>query len=346
MKYRKLGHTDIDVSLICLGTMTWGEQNTEAEAHEQMDYAWDRGINFMDAAELYPVPPKAETQGRTEEYIGTWMKARNNRDKVILATKAAGPSEFKWIRNGDLSFTKENLTKALELNLKRLQTDYIDVYQLHWPNRITNCFGQLGFNVDPNNDPMLPIEETLEALDGFVKSGKVRFIGLSNETPWGFNRFLQLAKEQNWPRVVTVQNPYSLLNRSYECGMAEISYREKAGLLAYSTLAFGWLTGKYCGGKRPADGRVTLYSRFDRYSNPQAVEATEKYLKVAEKHGVSLTQMSLAYVNMQPWVTSNIIGATKMSQLKENIDSIDVTLTPECIADIEEVHRWHTYPSP
>ncbi len=346
MEYRKLGHTDLNVSLICLGTMTWGQQNTEAEAHEQMDYAWEHGINFMDAAELYPVPPMAETQGRTEEYIGTWMKARNNRDKVILASKVTGPGQpLNWIRNGHLRLSKKNIFDAIELNLKRLQTDYIDLYQLHWPDRQTNCFGKLGFEAVPD-DNFTPLEESLEALHELVQQGKIRHIGLSNETPWGFTRFLQLAKENGWPRVVSVQNPYSLLCRTYEMGMAEVSYRENVGLLAYSPLAFGWLTGKYCGGQKPADGRVTLYERFDRYSNPQAIEATEKYFKVAQKHGISLTDMALGFINRQPWVTSNIIGATKISQLKENINSVNAKLTDECSTDIEEVHRWHTYPSP
>jgi len=344
MDYRSLGQTDIKVSAICLGTMTWGEQNTEAEAHEQMDYAWENGINFMDTAELYPVPPKAETQGRTEAYIGTWMKARQNRDNVILATKVVGPTGFNWFRDGNTRLTAKNINDAVETSLKRLQTDYIDLYQLHWPDRHVNSFGQLGFTVNPK-EHITPIEETLVALDTLVQSGKVRNIGLSNETPWGVMRFLQLAQQNGWPRVVSIQNPYNLLNRSYEVGLAEIAYRESVGLLAYSPLACGVLTGKYCGGQMPPNSRLALFDRFTRYSNPQSMAATEAYLKVAQNHGLSLAQMALAYVTRQPWVTSNIIGATTMTQLKENIGSAAVTLNVEVLRDIEAIHDWHTYPA-
>lgn len=346
MDYRKLGNTDIDVSLICLGTMTWGEQNTEAEAHAQLDLALEQGVNFIDTAEMYPVPPKETTQGLTETYIGTWLHARKNREDVVLATKVVGPSQRKWVRPGSSQMLdRANITEAIDQSLKRLQTDYIDLYQLHWPDRVTNCFGELGYRHDPDWQ-FTPIEETLSVLDDFVKAGKIRHIGLSNETPWGTMKFLRESETNHFPRVMSIQNPYSLLNRSYEVGMAEVSIREQCGLLAYSPLAFGLLTGKYLDGKGPEAGRINKYNAMSRYNNPQAQAATIEYATVAQKHGLSFTAMSLGFVNQQPFVTSNIIGATTLKQLQENIDSYNVTLTPDCMADIEAVHAVYTYPCP
>lgn len=346
MEYRSLGRTDLKVSAICLGTMTWGQQNTEAEAHIQMDYALDQGINFFDTAEMYPVPPKADTQGRTEQYIGTWFQARKNRDKVILATKVTGRSQMSWVRGGENPrLDYRQISMALEASLQRLQTDYIDLYQLHWPERQTNYFGQLGYN-HVEKDDALPIEETLEALDKLVKTGKIRHIGLSNETPWGVMRFLALSEKHGWPRVVSVQNPYNLLNRSYEVGLAEVSIREDCGLLAYSPLAMGMLSGKYLDGARPKGARMTEFSRFTRYLTDKANDATQEYVQCAQNFDLDPSQMALAFVTSRRFVTSNIIGATSMEQLKLDIDSAKVTLTPEVLKELETIHERHLYPCP
>jgi len=346
MKFRKLGNTEIDVSVICLGTMTWGVQNTESQAHEQLDYAFDRGVNFIDTAEMYPVPPTQDTYTKTEQYIGRWNKLQEQRDKIILATKVAGPSEWMpYIRHGKNRLDRTNIVQACEDSLSRLNVDYIDLYQLHWPNRITNYFGNLGFEYDKSED-FIPLDETLRALEELYKAGKIRNIGLSNETPWGFMKYLELSKSENLPRVVSVQNPYSLLNRTYEIGMAEISIREKAGLLAYSPLGFGVLTGKYLEGKMPEGARLTLFDRFVRYSTPKAQRATELYCKAAKELGLSAAQMALAFVNERDFVTSNIIGATSMEQLKENIDSIDISLDSETMQRIEAIHNEITNPCP
>jgi len=346
MQYRKLGHTDIEVSQICLGTMTWGEQNTEAQAHEQLDMALDAGVNFIDTAEMYPVPPKAETYALTERYIGNWLKQRQNRDKVILATKVAGRGDWlSYIREGNNCFDRKNIETALNYSLQRLQTDYIDLYQLHWPDRKTNFFGHLGFEYDPNDNPV-PIEETLQVLGDIVKSGKVRYIGLSNETPWGVMRFLHLAQTMGLPRAVSVQNPYNLLNRSYEVGLSEISHREGCGLLAYSPLGFGMLTGKYLHGARPEGARLTLFERFTRYSNPRALRATEAYVALAREHGLDPAQMALAYVNSRPFLTSNIIGATSLEQLRSNLDSAHLRLNDALLEGIERIHIEIPNPSP
>ncbi|OZG70664.1 NADP(H)-dependent aldo-keto reductase [Hahella sp. CCB-MM4] len=345
MQYRKLGRTDVDVSAICLGTMTWGEQNTEAEAHEQLDYALDQGINFIDTAEMYPVPPRAETQGRTEQYIGTWLASRGNREKVVLASKVAGYSDAMSHIRGGPRLNRQHIEKALDDSLSRLQTDYLDLYQLHWPDRPTNFFGQLSYQHQERQDAT-PILETLEVLEDLVKAGKVRHVGLSNETPWGTMKFLHHAEQSNLPRVVSIQNPYSLLNRSFEVGLAEVAHREQVGLLAYSPMAFGVLSGKYIGGERPANARITLYARFSRYTNAQGEAATEVYQSIADKYNLSLAQMALAYVTSRSFVTSNIIGATSMAQLKENIDSINLELSPEMLEDIESVHQVYTYPCP
>jgi aryl-alcohol dehydrogenase-like predicted oxidoreductase len=350
MQYRKLGNTGIDVSLIALGTMTWGEQNSEAEAHSQLDFALERGINLIDTAEMYPVPPRAETQGRTETYIGTWLKARPGaRDKIILATKVAGPARQEarpsHLRGGKARHDRANIEAALHDSLERLQTDHIDLYQLHWPDRTTNYFGELGYRHVENEDTV-PIRETLEVLDDLVKSGKVRHIGLSNETPWGVHEFLRHAERAGLPRAVSIQNPYNLLNRSFEVGLAEFAIREKVGLLAYSPLAFGVLTGKYLDGQQPPGARVTLWERFGRYKSSIAEAATAAYVDIARRHGLSPAQLALAYVNRQPFLTSNIIGATNLAQLEENIASIDVTLTAEALEEIEAVQRRHTNPCP
>ncbi len=347
MKYHKLGHTDIDVSVICLGSMTWGEQNTHAQAFEQMDYAVSQGVNFFDTAELYAIPPRPETYGRTEEIIGDWLKARRLRDRIILASKIAGPGE-EWIphiRNGRTRFNRIDIAAALDASLQRLQTDYLDLYQLHWPQREANYFGKLGFET-PTDEHITPILETLEALGEQVQAGKVRYIGLSNETPWGVMKFLSYAEQAGLPRIVSVQNPYSLLNRTYEIGLAEASWREKAGLLAYSPMGFGVLSGKYLAGAQPEGARLTLFPDYTRYSNEAAVVATEMYVALARQHQLGPAQMALAYVNSRPFLTSTIIGATTMEQLSSNIASIDVTLSDELLEGIEAIHNEQPNPSP
>ena len=346
MDYRPLGTTDIKVSAICLGTMTWGEQNTEAEGHAQMDYALDRGINFFDTAEMYAVPPRAETQGRTEEIIGTWFAARNTRDKVILATKVAGRSPMTWLRdNGEgTSQTPEQIAEAVDKSLRRLQTDYIDLYQLHWPDRPINLFGGLGYkHIDK---PSVPVEDILGGLQRQVDAGKIRHIGLSNETPWGTMTFLRHADTRGLPRVQSVQNAYNLLNRVFELGGAEIAMRDRVGLLAYSPLAQGYLTGKYRNGANPKGSRRHLFNRLQRYETPGAERAMELYLAIAEKYGIDPAQMALQYVTTRPFVTSNIIGATSMQQLKTDIASVDVTLTEEMLNDIEAAHLEQPNPCP
>ena len=346
MEYRPLGRTGINVSAICLGTMTWGEQNTEAQAHEQLDYALANGINFVDTAEMYPVPPRQETYGRTEKYIGGWLRGGKKRDKIILASKVVGRSDWlPYIRGGAARLDKKNIEAALDASLKRLQTDYIDLYQLHWPDRNTNFFGKLGYQHDPRDEPIL-LEETLTALNEFVLSGKIRFIGLSNETPWGTMKFLQLAEKLGLPRVAGIQNPYSLLNRTFEVGLAEVAHRENVGLLAYSPLGFGVLSGKYLRKKRPPGARLTLFDRFSRYNNPQAEAATERYVELARKFGVDAAQMALAYVTSRPFVTSTIIGATTMEQLSSNIASIQLKLLEPVLKGIEAIHQDHPNPAP
>lgn len=345
METRKLGNTDIDVSLMCLGTMTYGEQNTQEQGFEQMDYALERGVNFWDTAELYSVPPKAETQGSTETIIGNWFQSRGKRDQVILASKVTGRSAMEWFRGEESRLSRAHIKQAIEGSLKRLQTDYIDLYQLHWPDRSTNFFGKLGYEHQPQDDA-IALEESLTALDELVKEGKVRHIGLSNETPWGMAECLRLAREKGLPRVMSVQNPYNLLNRSYEVGCAEISIREQCGLLAYSPLAFGMLTGKYRNGHKPEGARLTLFDQFQRYWGQRSLDATEQYCQIAEKYELSPAQLALAYVNSRPFLTSNIIGATTMEQLKENIDSANITLPDDCLKEIEAVHQNNPNPAP
>jgi len=346
MKYNQLGRTELKVSRICLGTMTWGEQNTEAEAHQQLDVALGAGINFIDSAEMYPVPPRAETYGRTEQYIGSWLKARNNRDQVIIASKVMSRStDLNYVRDGDNRLDKKNILAAVEGSLSRLQTDYIDLYQLHWPDRRCNFFGQLGY-VHDNDDEAIEIAETLEVLSALVSSGKVRHIGLSNETPWGTMEFLRLSQQLNLPRAASIQNPYSLLNRSFEVGLAEIAHRENIGLLAYSPLGFGTLSGKYLNNRNPKAARLTLFDRFQRYTNIPTQHAIAEYVTLAQQHKLDPAQMALAYVNSRSFLTSTIIGATTLEQLHSNINSIDLVLNNDVIEGIEAIHRRHPNPSP
>lgn len=347
MGFRFLGKTDIRVSEICLGTMTWGKQNTQAEAFEQIHYALDQGINFIDTAELYAVPPEADTYGATETIIGNWLAQSGRRDEIVLASKVCGPTDWcPHIREGKSRLDRKNIFAAVEGSLKRLQTDYLDLYQVHWPDRSTNYFGRLGYEV-ADDDGTVPIEETLAALGELVTQGKVRHIGISNETPWGAMRYLQAAESSELPRIVSIQNPYNLLNRSFEVGLAEVSHREELGLLAYSPLAFGTLSGKYVGGHLPAGSRLALFSdRYSRYSNSEGVNATQKYVELAQKNGISPAQMALAFINSRPFVTANIIGATSMEQLKENIASIHVTLSDELLDEIEAIHTSQPNPCP
>ncbi|WP_110669077.1 NADP(H)-dependent aldo-keto reductase [Salinicola halophilus] len=345
MQQRLLGHTDIRVSRLCLGTMTFGEQNSEAEAHQQLDRATAAGIDFIDTAEMYPVPPKAETQGLTERYIGSWLAKRGRRDDLVIASKAAGAGRAMEHLRGGPRHTREQILEALDASLARLQTDYIDLYQLHWPDRHVNCFGQLGY-LPGDDSNATPLEETLGALKEAVDAGKIRAIGLSNDTPWGVMRCLQLADKHGLPQVASVQNPYNLLNRSFEVGLSEIAHREGVGLLAYSPLAFGVLSGKYLDGQKPAGGRLTLFERFSRYTSATAQQATREYVDIARDHGLDPSQMALAYVTSRPFVTSNIIGATTLEQLDANIASDTLELSEEVIEAIEGVHRRISNPCP
>ncbi len=337
MEYRQLGSSGIQVSCICLGTMTFGQQNTEIEAHSQMDYAIDHGVNFLDTAEMYSIPPKAETQGSTETHVGNWLSRRGNRDKLVIATKVAGPADWmSHLREGP-RLNETHIREALENSLRRLQTDYVDLYQVHWPERQTNYFGKLGYHHQPETDG-IAIEETLEVLNKLVEQGKIRTIGVSNETPWGVMRYLEVAKNHHWSRIVSIQNPYNLLNRSFEIGLSEFSYREKVGLLAYSPLAFGALTGKYLNGQRPPSARLTLFEGYNRYSKLPVETMIAQYVNLAHQHGLSPAQMALAFVTSRSFVSSNIIGATTLDQLKENIDSVELTLDSEVIEGIENIH--------
>lgn len=324
--------------------MTWGKQNTQSEGFAQMDYALEQGVNFFDTAELYPVPAEVDTYAQTERIIGHWFKATKKRDQVVLASKIAGPGDYTaHIRK--TGFSKDALTSALHNSLKRLQTDYLDLYQLHWPERQTNYFGPRDYKHNPNDAWQDNFNEVLQTLEGFIKAGKVRQIGISNEKSWGAMRYLEESKTNNLPRISTIQNPYSLLNRTFEGDLAELSIRENLGLLAYSPLASGTLSGKYMGGHIPKNSRFDLFPRFSgRYSGPQIHEATQQYYNIAKANNLSLTQMALAFINQQPFLTSNIIGATHLDQLKENIKSIDVTLSADVIEQIDIVHN--TYPNP
>lgn len=343
MKYTNIPNTDIKVSKICLGTMTFGEQNTEKEAHEQIEFALDKGVNFIDTAEMYSVPGKAETQGSTERFIGSWLK--DNRDKVVVATKITGPNPYFSYLRDDLSFSKENIHKAVEGNLKRLQTDYIDLYQLHWPDRNTNRFGKRNFTWDESDPWQDNISEVNEILDGLVKEGKIRHYGVSNESPWGLMRHLNESEKSQRTRCKTIQNSYSLLNRTFEYSLSEVSMREKVGLLAYSPLGFGVLSGKYLKGK-PKDARITLFPQYKRYIGEQAQNLTQMYYDLAQENNISLAQMALAFVNQQPFLTANIIGATNLKQLEENIGSIDIDLSPELLRKIDQLHELQPNPAP
>ena len=346
MEYNNLGQTDIKVSQICLGTMTWGEQNTEEEAHQQLNYAIESGINFIDVAEMYPVPPREETYGLTESYIGNWLSKRKDRDKIILASKVAAKAEWlPYIRGGQIKLDKKNIVQALEDSLRRLKTDYIDLYQMHWPDRDTNFFGKLAYYHAPEKDG-IPIAETLAVLNDLVKQGKIRTIGISNETPWGCAEYLRISREKELPRIVSIQNPYNLLNRTFEIGISEFSHREQVGLLAYSPLAFGALSGKYLNNQKPEGARLTLFERFNRYLNPQATKATEAYVNLAKKNDLDPSQMALSYVSSRPFLTSNIIGATSMEQLKMDTESINIELSDDVIKDIESIHEKIPNPAP
>ena len=344
MNYKKLGNTDLDVSTICLGTMTWGEQNNPDEAFEQMDFALSNGVNFWDTAELYAVPPRKETYGDTEEIIGNWFEKTKKRKEVILATKVAGPAR-DYLRNGENSFTGPNLESALNNSLKRLRTDYIDLYQLHWPERNVNNFGRLGY-VHKENE-WNKFEDVLGELDKYIKAGKIRYVGLSNETPWGALNYLQLSKDKNLPRMMSIQNPYSLLNRSYEVGLAEVSIREKIGCLAYSPLASGYLTGKYRNKNFPKGSRMERdFDFWTRYRKPNTEAAVELYFKICEKHNLNMTQMSIKFCEIQEFMTSVIIGATTMEQLKSDIESVNVNLSNDVIEEINQVQTIYPNPCP
>jgi aryl-alcohol dehydrogenase-like predicted oxidoreductase len=346
MKFKKLGHTNIDVSLICLGTMNMGEQNTQEEGFEQMDYSFEQGVNFFDTAEVYAVPPRQETYGKTEEIIGNWFIKSKKREKIILATKMVGPG-VEWIRNGGGNYTEKNIAIAIDGSLKRLQTDYIDLYQLHWPERNTNYFGKRNYEHDSGEGKWNDLESVLKALKKFVDQGKVKYIGVSNETPWGLSKFLEVAEQLNLPKIVSVQNPYNLLNRAYDIGMSEISCREKVGLLAYSPLAIGYLSGKYRDNQIPKNSRIGLFGDFwTRYKEDNAKKAVDDYFKLAKENGLTLTQMSLAFVNSRPFMTSNIIGATTMEQLKENIGTADIELNEEIVEKINLIHSNNPNPTP
>lgn len=345
MEYRQLGRSDLQVSALCLGSMTWGEQNSEVEGFAQIDRAKACGINFLDTAEMYPVPPRHDTYGTTERIIGNYFKARSDRADWVLASKVAGPGNgIDYIRGGQLKHNRQHIVAALDDSLKRLQTDWIDLYQLHWPERSTNFFGQLGYRHQEQD--FTPLKATLEVLGEQVKAGKIRHIGLSNETAWGTMKYLQLADQLGLPRAVSIQNPYNLLNRSFEVGLAEVAMREQCGLLAYSPLAFGMLSGKYENGARPANARITLFSRFARYTNPQAIAACSRYVALAKEHGLDPAQMALAFVTRQPFVTSNIIGATSLEQLESNLGSLSLELSDELLDAIEAIHREQPNPAP
>ena len=346
MHYHRIPHSTLEVSQLGLGTMTFGEQNSEADAHAQLDLAIRSGINFIDTAEMYPVPPRPETQGLTEQYIGSWLKQRGSRDKIILASKVAGPSRGNDASiRPDMALDRKNIRAALDASLKRLNTDYLDLYQLHWPQRQTNYFGKLGYQYSETT-AQVTLLETLEALTEQVRAGKIRYIGVSNETAWGVMRYLQLAEKHELPRIISIQNPYSLLNRSFEVGLAEISQHEGVELLAYSSLAFGTLSGKYLNGAQPAGARNTLFSRFTRYSGEQSQKAIAEYVALAQQHQIDSSQMALAYVRQQPFVASTLLGATTLEQLQINIDSFNLTLNTEILEGIEAIHRRYTYPAP
>ena len=344
MKYTTLGKTDIKVSKICLGTMTWGNQNTEKEGHEQLDFAIDKGVNFIDTAELYPVPAEAKTQGRTSEIVGTWLK-QQKRENLVIASKIAGTGDYTaHIRTN--GFSKDALHDAVNSELKRLQTDYIDLYQLHWPERETNTFGTRDYVHNPNDAWEENFQEVLETLTEIKNAGKIRTFGLSNEKAWGAMRFIEASNKHDLIRPVSVQNAYNLLNRVYEGDMAEVSHREHMGLLAYSPMAFGVLSGKYIKNEAAENARLKLFPRFARYSSEQSTEATKRYLKLAEENNLTLAEMSLAFVNQRSFITSNIIGATSLEQLKENLNSINICLSKNLLDEVNKIHAEIPNPAP
>ena len=345
MKFRKLGTTDIDVSLICLGTMTWGTQNTEKDAFEQMDFAVSQGINFFDTAEIYSVPPTSDSYGKTEVMIGNWFEKRKNRDKIILASKVAGPG-CGWIRGGGNNFDEKKIGEAIDGSLKRLKTDYIDLYQLHWPERSTNYFGSRDYSHNNKEGKWNSFEDILSALSKYIKSGKIRYIGMSNETPYGLSRYLEISKNKGTARMMSVQNPYNLVNRTYEIGMSEISIRQKCGLLVYYPLAAGALSGKYRNGEMPENSRMALFKGWERHLNPLAMRAYDEYCKLAKDFNLTMVQLAQSFVNSRPFVTSNIIGATTMEQLKENIDSVNIDFTDEMMERVDKIHNENPNPSP
>ena len=345
MDYNLLPGTEIKVSKICLGTMTFGRQNNEKEGHDQMDYSYDRGINFFDTAELYPVPPSPETQGETEKIIGSWLKKTGKRDKIIIASKVAGPSSFSQHIRKNMSYSKATINEAINNSLKRLRTDYIDLYQIHWPERVTNFFGKRGFEFHKEDQWKYNFDLMLDVLNENIKEGKIRNIGISNETPWGLMRYVN-ESNVNRPKIISIQNPYSLLNRTFEIGNSEVCHKENIGLLAYSPLGFGTLTGKYLGGNMPKNASLTLFPHYDRFSNKESKKAIQKYYDLAKENGMSLTTMALSFVNDRSFVTSNIIGATSIDQLKENIDSYKVFLSDELLDKINIIHNNQPNPAP
>jgi aryl-alcohol dehydrogenase-like predicted oxidoreductase len=344
MEYRRLGSSDLRVSALCLGTMTFGEQNSEAEAHGQLDYAVSRGVNFIDTAEMYPVPPRGETVHRTESHVGTWLR-RQPRDRLVIATKVTGPSRgFNWIRNGP-RIDREHLTAAIDGSLRRLQTYYIDLYQIHWPDRYVPMFGASGYDAAQEHDST-PIAEQLQALAELVQAGKVRYIGVSNETPWGVTEFVRCAELPGLPKIITIQNAYHLMNRTFETGLAEVCRHAGVSLLAYSPLAFGWLSGKYLADPA-ATGRITLFPGFgQRYSKPGVPAATAEYVRIAREAGLSPATLALAFVRTRWFNGSTIIGATSLQQLRENLDSAEVVLSADVLEKIEQVHKAYPDPAP
>lgn len=347
MIYRQLGNTGIQVSVLCLGTMTWGEQNSEKEAHQQLDMAVNAGINFIDTAELYPVPPKADTQGGSETILGNWLAKQKSREKLIIATKVAARADWvPYLRGGEARLDKKNIEQALDDSLKRLKCDYIDLYQIHWPERDSNYFGQLNYYHAPDKDGV-PIEETLSVLSDLVDKGKIRHIGISNETPWGLSQYLQFARNESQTRIVSIQNPYSLLNRTFEIGLSEYAHREQVGLLAYSPLGFGTLSGKYLREPVPANARLSIFGeRYGRYSTEKGIAATTEYVSLAEDTGLKPAQLALSFVISRPFLTSAIIGATTLGQLEENISSAEVTLEKSVLKKIEQIHINYPFPCP
>tara|TARA_B100000902_G_scaffold292403_1_gene278796 strand:- start:39 stop:1076 length:1038 start_codon:yes stop_codon:yes gene_type:complete len=345
MDYNLLPGTEIKVSKICLGTMTFGRQNNEKEGHDQMDYSYDRGVNFFDTAELYPVPPSPETQGETERIIGSWLKKTGKRDKIIIASKVAGPSSFSKHIRENMAYSKTTINEAINNTLIRLRTDYIDLYQIHWPERVTNFFGKRGYEFYKEDQWKYNFDIILDVLNENIKKGKIRNIGISNETPWGLMRYINESKESR-PKIISIQNPYSLLNRTFEIGNSEICHKENIGLLAYSPLGFGTLTGKYLGGNMPKNARLTLFPHYDRFSNKESKKAIQKYYDLAKENGMSLTTMALSFVNDRSFVTSNIIGATSIEQLKENIDSYKTLLSNELLEEINIIHNNQPNPAP